>query len=182
MATNHETCPPGFRRPRDGDPWGGATLANNTAAMVQQSEMRQSLFLMPQTHTTGNLANSVFGFYADGFFDRRLPTNATGGAVNRINASTVAAGTTQIAHRGTLFFNTESGASLFFPAAGFRSTGLPNPIDGGGLTSVGVAAGYWSSTQGEHHGWAWLLSIAGTNTSVNIGVRGNGLTVRCVAE
>ena len=34
----------------------------------------------------------------------------------------VAANTEQIAHRGTLFFNTESGASLFFPAAGHRFT------------------------------------------------------------
>ena len=183
LATNHETCPPGFRRPRDGDPWGN-TLLNNTAALVQQSEMRQSLFLQPQIDTESNLANSVWGFYADGFFDRRLPTTATGGTANRATANTVAHGTTQIAHRGTLFFNAESGASLFLPATGVRAAT-------GAVLFVGNWGFYWSSTQGYDtthltQGYdtshAQILQLGSSITQLLSGFRAAGRSIRCVAE
>ena len=177
LMTNHETCPPGFRRPRDGDPWNN--VPNNTAALVQQSEIRQSLFLLPQIGSgTNNTANSVFGFYADGFFDRRLPTNATGGAAGRNVAGTVAAGTEQIANRGTLLFNGESGASLFFPATGHRSMTLsPNGV----VTGVGNTGHYWSST--PHTGSAaWRPSFGNNNSNIGSGDRAHGFPIRCVVE
>ena len=199
LAAHHETCPLGFRRPRDGHPWGDKFRFNNTIEEIHQSEIRQSLFLFPQISTIGsgdddpqgpptsNLANSVWGFYADGFFDRREPTNATGVVVNRTDASTVAAGTTEIAHQGALFFNAESGASLFFPAAGFRfhSTNTFLGYGPGYLHSIGNRGMYLTSTQGNgrHAMGVWRLDLRsnlrymdGENT------RAHGFSIRCVAE
>ena len=182
LATNHETCPPGFRRPHDGTPW-GRRISNSTVAAVQASEMRQSLFLMPpvghsETHQT-NRENAVFGFYADGFFDRRLPTNATGNPVSRATASTVAAGTIQIAHRGVVLFNTESQASIFFPHSGTLSAfGTPSLI--------GSHGGYWSTVWGSPSStitaWAFRTSTTTVFICSHLTPRHRGFSIRCVAE
>ena len=178
LMTSHEACPPGFRRPRDGDPWGATTRLNNTAADVHGSEMRQSLFLNPPRGHSVDLANSVWGFYADGFFDRRVPTTPTGGVTSRAFASTVGANTEYIAHRGRLFFNAASGASLFFPATGIRSTTVS-----GAPYLVGDFTLYLSSTQGDAAAHVWRLQL-NHNTARMDGsnTRAHGFAVRCVAE
>ncbi len=71
-----------------------------------------------------------WGFYADGFFDRRAHNNPyVGPGVNgydvREGNTAVAWGTKDIAYIGTLFFNPSTNsprrnASIFVPGAGYK--------------------------------------------------------------
>ena len=172
----HEVCPPGYRRPADGTLTANMEITNIGAANMRLSELRQSLFLNPQNNTASSVTNSVWGYYADGFFDRRTITNLTGGVPTAATAHTVDWNTTNIAHRGTLFFNPASGASVFLPAAGGRS-GI------GALGNVGTVGYFWSSTASV---WAlptasYLLLQSG-NSHVLHAYRRAGFSVRCVAE
>ena len=94
LYQQHESCPENYRRPRD-----GTTSQPNTAALVDSSEMRQSLWQNPPVSTNNNSANSVWGYYADGFFDRRLPA---GGLTS---TTTVAPASNEVAYVGRLFYN-----------------------------------------------------------------------------
>ena len=84
---------------------------------------------------------SVWGYYADGFFDRRPIENALGsnGALN----STVDRNSHTIAHVGRLLYNAipgsgHEGASIFFPASGYRA-------DATNLHSSGMFGYSWLS-------------------------------------
>jgi hypothetical protein len=70
LAGTHETCPPNYRRPND-----GSISVHNASGNVADSEIRQSLWLDPQAGSTRKESNYVWGYYADGFFDRREITN-----------------------------------------------------------------------------------------------------------
>ena len=192
LSATHESCPPGWRRPNDGSI--SAVVgqnAQNSAAVIRNSEMRMSLFLEPrQGNDTPTAANTLFGRYADGFFDRRQvgqrQGNVTSGTVPvSVSAtSTVSNDNRYVAHRGMLFFNPHSGASLFFPAAGRRS-------NAGALIFVGNEILYWSSTTSVNNvsstSRAWILrgglqSAADTNNAwmhfePN---RADAIPIRCV--
>ena len=135
LKANHETCPPGYRRPTD-----GSTTADEQASKINVSELRQSLFRNPKTgwNYANDVDNSTWGYYADGFFDRRSITGNT----------TVASGSKDVAYIGRLFFNTiessdHCNASLFFPASGRL-----HPVDGS-LAGTGTEGLYWMSTMAE---------------------------------
>ena len=196
---NHESCPPGWRRFDDGSITAHrhhtpTHAVGQNATRIQTSEMRMSLFLEPRPGTDANSnssANTLFGFYADGFFDRRTPGDRQG-SVSGVAAphSTVANDNRYIAHRGILFFNPLSGASLFFPAAGRRS-------NTGGLIYVGNEILYWSSTTTyDTTARAWILRGglgtgtgtpgAGDDTNTawahHMPNRADGMPIRCVRE
>ncbi len=115
LKDTNETCPPGYHRPTD-----GSTSAAQSATAISNSEIRQSLFLEPKTGIgsspgTSNTGNSVWGYIADGFFDRR----------KILNLETVSSTNRNIAHTGRLFYNSiptsnRYGASIFFPTGGTR--------------------------------------------------------------
>ena len=132
IKSNHESCPPGYRRPGDG------SITENSGSTVEGSEMRQSLWYIPQSgNNNNNIENSVWGYYADGYFDRRIITDPivieTG---NRNLLTAVSANNVRAAYIGRLFFNPGNSASLFFPAAGAR------PSDSGELQSLGLFGDY----------------------------------------
>jgi len=139
ISANQETCPPGYRRPTD-----GSTSAEESCTSIAASEFRQSIFSKPLTgwNYSSTTANGLWGYYADGWFDRRPLVNGTGtGATN----TTVASGTKDIAHVGVLFFNPTVGsdhynASIFFPATGLRY------YSNGTLQYTGTEGDYWSSS------------------------------------
>jgi hypothetical protein len=163
ISDMNEVSPPGFRRPTD-----GSISANEewTKVTSLNSEFRQSLF---QWHGTGSNStalqstdNSVWGYYADGFFDRRPLENS----VNNIGNTSVFYGNRDVAYIGRLFFNAlvnseRYNASLFFPAGGHRY------YTTGDLTKSGYEGFYWSSTSNdtgnaesmrliwEHHAAMW---------------------------
>ena len=144
----NEVSPEGFRRPTD-----GITNANEPGSptSIANSEMRQSLFwkIRDNFNYSNETANSIWGYYADGFFDRRRTENGldSGDAdVDSKNTTVLRNDPNNIAHIGRLFFNPLSSserynASLFFPAAGTIGS------NGGNLMLIGGHGNYWSSSQ-----------------------------------
>ena len=127
----HETCPFGYRRFAD-----GRNDMADSGPDMNFSELRHSLFLEPQAGVSSySSGNFVYGYYADGFFDRRQIGNST----NNIANSTVASNSPQIAYQGALFYNPVNFANIFFPAAGYRGTT-------GTATGFGSTLRYWTAT------------------------------------
>jgi len=175
LKDTHETCPSGYRRPTDGLTTGDIT-ANAGGPTITSSEARQSLYLTPQSQSGINdVSNSVWGYYADGFFDRRQIKNGPGSNNSGTNSS-VSTGNNQIAHIGRLYYNPYNNASLFFPAAGSRS------YNNGSLADAGKNGYYWSSTSSSPSG-AWYQALNGTIPLANqsyIDYRSWGYSIRCV--
>ncbi len=88
----------------------------------------------------------MYGFYADGFFDRRpIKTEAMIDGLDRANGTVtrykgVALNSADAAYGGTLIVNSATDASLFFPSAGRRWH------DDGSLEFAGETGYYWSSS------------------------------------
>ena len=132
LAANHEISPVGYRRPYE-----GVIHRDEPCTDLNDFEMRQSLYLNPRKgyNTASETSNSMWGYYADGFFDRR----------RIVDNNNVAHGTRDIAYIGELFYNPIQGsdrynASLFFPAAGWRYP------DEGVLVTAGSDGSYWSAS------------------------------------
>ena len=133
-AALHETCPPGYKRPSDGP---NATLDNPAVA---SSEIRQSLFRVMQVSSSPSPANLTWGYYADGYFDRRTIVYPTAQFGNPEHPTTVSEGTREVAFSGIIFYSTRTLASVFLPSAGGRQT-----AQSGGSAVAGTLErhGYW---------------------------------------
>jgi hypothetical protein len=157
IGADNEVSPKGYRRPTD-----GITNGNEACTNAANSEFRQSLFRNPKTgyNNLGDISNSVYGYYADGFFDRReIKPSPTG-----TYYTAVAVGTRDIAYVGRLFFNVIPGsdrynASLFFPSAGSLDS------RDGKLLTCGVEGTYWSSSKSDAYGLALIVRKIGTQNS-----------------
>ena len=166
LKATHETCPPGYRRPTD-----GRTDAADVNGPILSSEMRQSLWQDPAAENRGgNTNNSVWGYYADGFFDRRQI-----GASNTYANSAVATGSAAAAYIGRLFFNPTTNASLFIPISGYRGSG------NGELSHAGGYGGFWSSSSYSAVN-SWNLYTYSGSALQNYHGRDYGFPVRCVQE
>ena len=150
LEASNEVIPIGFRRVNDGLINGSEDAS---ATSIANSEMRQSLFWKVRSgwNYGVELGNSIWGYYADGYFDRRKLSNGTG--ITATN-TTVASGTPNIAHIGRLFYNplVESdrlNASLFFPAAGWLNQQSNGTIH---LMNTGTDGNYWSSSARLYNG------------------------------
>ena len=174
VASAHETCPAGYRRPND-----GTTTFLITTPVVAMSEVRQSLYSSPPSTTSSSVVNSVWGYYADGFFDRREITGGPAGSTSPGVNSSVSVADRNIAHIGRLFFNPTTQASLFFPAAGYRT------YNTGTLTSAG-ATGYYPTTTTGTANYAWTVIM--TNTAAQqaysnaVHYKSSGNPIRCVKD
>jgi hypothetical protein len=173
LSTTNETCPPGYRRPYDG------RIDGNADGTAANSELRQSLFQIPKNGLYNNIdhfENCMWGYYADGFFDRRSLAN---------NGTSVAIGTNDIAHIGRLFFNSLSGsdrygASLFLPSGGTRY-----PTAGGPLGDrFGKESGYWTTASDATSGGVYLRLENSPNVHVGpwYTPKGMGNMIRCVKK
>ena len=142
---SHEVGPGSYRRPKD----------DNSI----YSEIRQSLWLNYTTKTPPllfeNNDNLAYGYYADGFYDRR--------SIERSNFTTngiVDAGRPTVAYGGALFFNPITNASLFFPVGGYRYN------TNGKLEYPGLKGYYLTSGNQvlafQNEGWAAMGDPMGT--------------------
>lgn len=166
--------PINYKRPQDGDTKKNVIENNlynnadesydvNSEISASNSEFKQSLMAKVNTETD----NAVFGYYADGFFDRR--------AIDPNNC--VAAGTPQIASIGKLFYNPATYASIFLPAAGYREG------EKGELNFRGTRARYWSSCsylsiEGMHR--ALNLEVTSDKAHFQLSYRSSACNIRCV--
>ena len=176
-APNNETCPTGYRRPND-----GFTNIASTGA-VSESEIRQSLFLNPHGPTVAhNTDNSVWGYYADGFFDRRRITYANG-SVGASNSTVAYNSQKDVAHVGRLFFSPHTAHlpnhSVFFPAVGYKRS------SDGWLQQAGVQALYHTTAvQTGNINTIYYMQFTETQAFMYLTntafVRNIGLPIRCV--
>jgi hypothetical protein len=173
LGTTHETCPTNWRRPNDGAIDASQGASNN----IVVSEIRQSLFDAPKDgqnnldETTGR----GWGYYADGYFDRRPITTSKSNNLN----SAVSPNSKDVAYIGTLFFNATSKHSLFMPAAGYRGT------EQGALLNTGIIGSYWSSSgseTGEGANNGWRLEFNNSRARQSSSIRSFGFAVRCVKD
>jgi len=170
FSTINETCPQGYRRPTD-----GPTNAN-ARGDIANSEIRQSLFMNPRTGTSTNRDNSAWGFYADGFFDRRPISGKTH----------VAGNTNDVAWIGRIFFNdiwgsTHYNASVFFPAAGYRERGGSNPPHNQRLSHEGREGHYMTASRYSNSARQWNLRFTKSNHRARYADNVNELfCIRCV--
>jgi hypothetical protein len=196
LAPDHETCPEGYRRPNDGSTtsYVRTLYSGYDYTTHSDSEIRQSLYRAPLEDfvNTNDGSNSVFGFYADGLFDRRRKTTvdgATGGTVRQLHS--VAANTRDIAHYGLLFYNplTSSdhyGASIFFPSGGWRDSRNDGTV--GSLYTKDDDGGYMTSSQTQY-------TVAAVTTNYAVFMREvinksglwrvdarDGMMIRCVVD
>ena len=163
LINDHETCPYGYARPNDG------SITSSSSGSITNSEIRQSLWLNPQTTSGSDIVNSAWGYYADGFFDRREITTAAGtyGGV----FSSVSVTDEKNAHIGRIFFNKTTSASLFFPAAGYRDQ----------LSYSGAQARYLSSSLSPNlYGWNTFFNSGTAQMDNPFSSPWNGFSVRCV--
>ena len=152
--SSHETCPDGYRRPSDNG--------------NDEGEIRQSLWSESIKNDVSNTKNYQYGYYADGFYDRR-PINRTGGT-NGI----VAEETEEIAYGGGLFYNPTTNASIFFPITGYRD-------QNSGMRTNSGYWGYYLTTYQD--GWtnAYALCMQNEgNLSMSFVAKPQGSNIRCV--
>lgn len=168
IGEKNEHCPPGYRRPTC-----GYTDDYNYPLLPSTSEIHQSLFWSADADPSLlNTLNSIHGFYADGFFDRRQLRAPVGN--NTTDEVAVEVSTGNVAYTGILYFNPLDNSSLFLPKAGYRHT-----ITTGAIYSAGSVCMYWSSSfQSPNTPYGLALM----NTYTNIYRMSHALSVRCVKE
>lgn len=169
LEAAHETCPPGYRRPND-----GSTSSNNTSGNVNSSEVRQSLWRDPVAASANSVGNSIWGYYADGFFDRRAIGNPEG--ITATPNSAVSATTGAVAYAGRLFFNPTTNASLFMPASSYRY------FNSGQIFGAGGYGYYWTTSFNSSISNSWVLNLNRQNARMDTFSRSYGISVRCVRE
>lgn len=166
-----ETCPAGYRRPNDGST---ATAGTGSA---NGSEIRQSLFSNPHNGWDAASANNaLWGYYADGFFDRR-PVRTS---ITDVPAS-VTGTEAELAYLGQLFFNPYTHASVFLPAAGVRKDPNDTPGPLGALSYAGSVCVIWSATYSSSTD-AWYLTNNRLYAHLWRAGRRNGISIRCIKD
>lgn len=167
----YEACPPGYRRPND-----GPTNSDNTGSYAR-SEMRHSLWCNPPSgNSTGNVSNSVWGYYADGFFDRGKITMSTA-VLGSVDNSAVSPATGAVAYVGHLFFNPTTNASLFLPATGYRFSTTDSR---GRLEATGGSGNYWTTSSTDNTVSSASLEILSSIAKMSMRPAGQGNSIRCV--
>jgi hypothetical protein len=172
-----ETCPAGWRRPTV-----GSVTTSHFTQYAYGSEVMQSLFY----NTFDNYAETpnrdnyrYWGYYADGYFDRRPIESANNMDTDCANTA-VSTRSKNVAYIGVLFTNPANNASLFAPAAGTRFT-----MENGARYVSGVAAYYLTSSNYDWGAaWSWEIDTrpVPSVSRQNFRQHATPLSLRCVLE
>jgi hypothetical protein len=163
-----ETCPDNWRRPTVGD-----ITTGHSSQLASDSELMQSLFEETFNQSGSNYNDDnhrYWGYYADGYFDRRAITYQFSNYKN----TAVSPNSKDVAYIGLLYTNPATNASLFAPAGGSRN------YRDGSLTNSGLVGYYWSSSSVDKTdvwGWSIFSSVAYQDDD---DTRSTGSMVRCV--
>ena len=149
----------------------------------------------PEKYIPKILEEIKYGFYADGFFDRRPIVERDmidgiergSGKVSKYKG--VSLDTTEAAYGGVLIFNPDNNASIFFPAAGRRwhtDSSLEYASETGYYWSSSAAPGWTDTSSGEEkgsaHGNIWGIEYNYLATTPKSSSHQFGFTIRCVKE
>ena len=133
-------------------------------------------YAVPEKDQTSTFVNStnkaIWGYYADGWFDRRQIVNSPGikGSTN----SAVSTSNEKAAYSGMLFYNTTTHASIFFPAAGFRD------YADGKLTNAGNDGMYVANA--PINGNVYFMNFWNSGGMLSNYSMSYGYSVRCVRK
>ena len=123
------------------NPWAGETAPGNGEVIVGKGTANEKVAIRERS-APAYVENTdlflLYGFYADGYFDRR-PMKVQASTVTSTRVA-VSANTANVAYRGTLVYNPENNAAAFFPASGRRRNYY------GYLEWVSETSYYWSSS------------------------------------
>ena len=147
-------------------------------------------YVVPTTNNLAGLLNSnnTWGYYADGWFDRRKIAGALG--VKPAANSAVAFSNNNpptVAYVGKLFFDAATNASLFFPAAGYRRHDTQNAKLAGELSNAGGDGMYMSSSSSnDQYDTVNMHSIdfyqGGNMKTLTAWPKTFGYSLRCVSQ
>ncbi len=178
-APQWETCPQGYHRPDDGSTSAYVDLTPS-AKVIVNSTLRQSLWLNPPQNTgmhsgNTNTDNIVYGYYADGFFDRHR-IHSWSGSFYTVNQAGSGA---DLAFMGSLAYNPLSFASLFLPMA--------NGLNADGSVNYQPMSWYWSSSVSSQTKGLSLSVYFGQLSMMEVhylsdGYSPIGQSIRCVAD
>ena len=175
--TSYDACPEGYYRPTD------SNFGSNSVANAIGSQMRQSLFTNNVTGYDNSVSayNALFGYYADGYFDRNpKEESVTGEPITTVNKNSK-----EVAYKGHLLYNPATYASVFFPVAGYRNDANGTAY-GGELKDAGKIGYYWTTTDsGNGTGAACLyVRYIGTASTLSMNDKSRQLAfnVRCVKD
>ncbi|MCD8103083.1 MAG: FimB/Mfa2 family fimbrial subunit [Alistipes sp.] len=170
----HEVCPLGYRRPNAGVTSGYSPVSQFLTAELGQSFFHDHLSNVDQFEDD----YCTWGFYADGFFDRRRLVDVGDGTDPFYGVYDTGA-EYNIAYEGMLLWSPFTGASLFFPAGGYRS-------DTGALLSAGSEVTYWSNTINTGIYPYFFYGVPSKGIAINIATplmsRLYATPIRCIAE
>lgn len=185
IKTKSETCPDGYHRPNDGPTDDFVKLP-----LAIKSEIRQSLYLNPSDANNSippgytnsiwgheDSDNSIWGYLADGFFDRRTPRDSFDG-----HESAVVGSGAELAYQGRLFFNPYTNASVFFPASGVRDGDNVIGINRyGAIELSGIRAYFWTTTRYDKANPLYQSASPLRSFIVETGNR-KGFPIRCMKD
>ncbi|NDV59526.1 BACON domain-containing protein [Bacteroides sp. 519] len=152
LSLNPEICPKDYRRPNDGATDKSVDRGIGFGTDHTASEMRHSLFHSLTIDQLSLIDNSVYGYYADGFFDRRKIETPPG--ADPWENSAVAKNTAHIAYAGRLFYNPSNHKSLFFPAAGYLNVKNPQLLNEAGRKMLYFTASIYKEDGNYSSTWA----------------------------
>lgn len=166
-----ETCPGGYRRPKNRPYLAMPDYSYNT---MQYSEIMQSLYQSgPSVNTiySGSLlykGSINWGYYADGFFDRLKRPDSFAANIGP-----------DVACRGSIAYNAQTLHSVFFPAVGRYNSA-------GSYAFAGEQGHYWTQTpynSGDSNATisaAYRFTKDGAAVIHNMSSRNGGNAIRCI--
>lgn len=179
-----DPCPAGYRYPNDHTAFG----AMASGSTKDNSELRQSLAYGLANSTDISLVdNSIYGYYADGFFDRLQIISSksvspdgqgadntmvvNGGLDNILNTTG-----NDIGMQGLLIFNPFTNRSIFLPSSGKWV------VYNQGIRGLGETGNYWTTSwYGNQFGSIWSMK-ANLAIQYSQGDGSDVMSVRCVRK
>ena len=166
------------------NPWRGETGSGRV--MVGEGTANQQYANRERSSPANNTTDIplLFGFYADGYYDRRpMKVQVCVTTVDRTQVG-VSINSPSVAYKGVVIYNPENKASIFFPASGRRRD------QNGYLEYVGETGYYWSSSTapltptyiGQDVRTAWAIEMSGWNPGHVHTLPTFGQSVRCVVN
>lgn len=132
-------------------------------------------------NTNAGNSKHIWGYYADGYFDRHAITGVTSGdpygnATNTtVPSAAVKAGSNTVAYQGYLFVDLTNFTSLFMPGAGIRAQ------HNGQLGSAGNDGVYWCRSYSTTSIWDMGFNATDIYQTEN-NPANYGFSVRCVRQ
>ncbi len=169
------------------NPWAGESVSGTGTATVGKDTPNEKTVVRERTspaYVENKDIYLLYGFYADGYYDRR-PMKVQPSTTTANTRLAVSVNSPSVAYRGSVVYNPETDASVFFPGAGRRKNN-----DNGKLESPSGTAYYWTSTMaptpptgtGRDNQAAWSIELNYSGPGHVYTMTTYGYSIRCVKD